>query len=105
MLSKNKRISRKLFKENISKKRYFNSKHFSIQVTPLNTARFAVSVSKKISKKAVARNKIRRRVYAMIKKLIPKIEPGLYLIIARPGAENIKGEELKNELNLLFESC
>ena len=41
----------------------------------------------------------------MIKKLIPKIEPGLYLIIVKPGAENIKGEELKNELNLLFESC
>jgi len=76
-----------------------------MQVAPSDKAQFAVSVSKKISKKAVARNKIRRRVYAMIKKLIPKIEPGLYLIIVKPGAENIKGEELKNELNLLFESC
>mgnify|MGYP003394971570 CR=1 FL=1 len=38
----------------------------------LNHARFAVVVSKKIDKKATGRNKIRRRVISLIKKIFEK---------------------------------
>jgi len=107
MLPKNKRITRGLFKEIISKKRYFNSEHFTLLSTQAEggEARFAVSVAKKISKKAVIRNRTRRRVYSAIRNFISIIKPGLYLIVAKPNADKMKGEKLTEELNQLFVSC
>ncbi len=102
MLPKNRRISRKLFKEIISQKKRFSSQNFSLQVASNDKARFAVSVSKKISKKAVVRNKIRRRVYSVIGEFMSETKPGFYLIIAKPGAQEIKGEKLRNELKKLL---
>ena len=60
-----------------------------------------ISVSKKISKKAVVRNTIKRRVRAALRDLPANKKQGM-MIIARPGSENIKGEELKRELKTLI---
>ena len=65
-------------------------------------ARVAVSVSKKISKQAVERNGIRRRAYAVVSKIISNLEPGLYLILAKPGAKGLHGQNLENEINKLL---
>lgn len=97
MLPKSRRIPRKLFKS-LASGRYFNSEHFSLRVAPSKEVRIAVSVSKKISKKAVIRNKVRRRVYSMMYHLIPHLTNNLFLLVAKPGAEKIKGQNLKNEL-------
>jgi len=61
-----------------------------------------ISVSKKISKKAVIRNIIKRRVRAIVRNLIKSLKPGTYFIVAKPGAEKIKGEELRGELATLL---
>ena len=100
MLPKAKRIPRKLFGELLLSKRYANSPHFSLRVSPLQegSSRFAVSVSKKVSKKASVRNTIRRRVYSVLRNLGPLAHPGLYLFIAKPGSDKIKGEMLSNEV-------
>ena len=71
---------------------------FHLRVNQADTVRVVISVSKKISKKAVVRNRIKRRVRAVMRSIIPKLKPSQYFIIAKLGAENIKGEELKNEL-------
>ena len=104
MLPKNRRISRQLLKTIVSQRRHFGSQNFSLQIAPSDKAQFAVTVSKKVSKKAVIRNKIRRRTYSAIEKFIAKVKPNLYLIVAKPGAQNLKGEELKRELQALFVS-
>lgn len=65
-------------------------------------AKVAVSVSKKVSKRAVVRNKIRRRAYSAIRELIPNFSDNLFLLVAKPGAEKVQGEKLKNELAELF---
>lgn len=65
-------------------------------------AKVAVSVSKKVSKRAVVRNRIRRRTYSAIRKLLPNLSNNLFLLIAKPRAENVRGEKLKNELAELF---
>ena len=63
-----------------------------------------VSVSKKVSKKAVVRNRIKRRVRPVVRELATKLKPATYIFIAKPGAERIKGEELKSELLGLIRS-
>ena len=73
-----------------------------MKITPSKKACFAVSVSKKISKSSVVRNKIRRRVYSAIHHLIPNVKNNLYLLIAKPGADKIGGDGLKQELAGLF---
>ena len=105
MLPKNRRIPRKLLGLILESKKYFNSVHFSLRVAPSNVTRVAISVSKKVSKYAVVRNRIRRRTYSAIQLLIPNLSHNLYLLIAKQGAEKVKGKELENELKSLVASC
>ena len=98
MLPKNRRISRKLFKPLLESRKYFNSAHFSLRFASSEQARIAISVSKKISKSAVVRNKIRRRVYSATRDLFPQLSNNLFLLVAKSGAEKLKGQSLKDEL-------
>lgn len=43
--------------------------------------RFAIVVSKKVHKSAVGRNRIRRRFYEAIRAQIPKIRPGMDIVL------------------------
>lgn len=106
MLAKKNRIPRKLFKNLLEEKRYFNSPHFSLRVAhSTDNARIAVSVSKKVSKKAVDRNKLRRRAYATVLPMVKDLRNKFYLISAKPGAEKLKMEQLREEImNLLSKS-
>ena len=76
--------------------------HFSIRITSSNTTKVVISVSKKVSKSAVVRNTIKRRLRPILKELVLDLNPAGYLVIAKPGAEKIKGAELKGELEALF---
>ena len=103
MLPKNKRVPRALFKAILEEKNFQNSPHFSLRYSKkLGETRFAVSVSKKVSKKAVVRNKIRRRAYESLKTFANKTSPGLYLVIAKNGADKTKRQELDTEIKELF---
>ncbi len=102
MLPKDRRISRKLFKPLLASRKYFNSTHFTARVASSDEARIAISVSKKISKSAVVRNKIRRRVYSATRDLFPHLSKNLFLLVAKSGAEKLKGQSLKDELALLL---
>lgn len=98
MLPKSRRIPRGLFKPLLESRKYFDSAFFSLRVASSDIPRVAVSVSKKVSKSAVIRNKVRRRVYSAARDLIPILTNKLFLLIAKPGAEKIKGQSLKKEL-------
>ncbi len=98
MLPKNRRIPRELLKSLLESRKYFNSAHFSLRVAKAETPRLAISISKKVSKSAVVRNKIRRRVYSTIRDFIPELSDNLFLLIAKAGSEKIKGQDLKDEL-------
>lgn len=69
---------------------------------PVDRTKVVISVSKKISKKAVIRNRIRRRVRPIMREYIQSLKPAIYFIVAKPGAEKIKGKELENELKSLM---
>lgn len=67
--------------------------------------RVAVVVSKKVSKKAVDRNRIRRRVYEVIRKnfeFVPKKKDYIFVIYSK-DIMKIKNEELERLLGELVE--
>jgi|SRR3989344_8070370 len=98
MLPKTHRIPRKLWKPLLESRVYFNSPHFLVRVANSETPRLAVSVSKKVSKSAVVRNTVRRRVYATVSTFLPTLTKNLFLIIAKPGSQLVKSEALRAEL-------
>ncbi len=103
MLSKSQRIPRELFGTILESRAYSYAPHFSLRFAPDSKSLFSVSVSKKVSKKATIRNRVRRRVYSTMRKYIKNTKPGLYLFIAKPGADTLKGENLEKEILKLIE--
>jgi ribonuclease P protein component len=75
---------------------------FSLRVTPSSRTEIIISVPKKVAKKAVDRNLIKRRVRAVMRSLLKDLKPASYLIIALSGAQELKGQVLKEELAQLF---
>ena len=67
---------------------YYKSSHFLMRVlsgdhqtkNPFPT-QFGISISQKISKKAVVRNRLKRQIKAAIRSLLPMIIPGLKVVI------------------------
>jgi len=77
--------------------------HFYLRVKPsLETPKLVISISKKVSKKAVVRNRIRRRVRPIARKLVADLKPATYFIVAKIGAEEVRGKELEEELAALL---
>lgn len=67
----------------------------------LNNSRFGFVVSTKISRKAVVRNKIKRRLREIVRQ--SNIEPGFdVVIIAKPEITDSNYQDIKNELKNLF---
>ncbi len=65
--------------------------------------RFAFVVSTKVSKKAVERNLLRRRLREIIRAELPQLKTGLeVLIIARPQARQLDFQALKQEVEALL---
>ena len=102
MLPKKKRLTRALFKPLLNAREQAHSPHFWLRATPADSPRLGVSVSKKVAKSAVVRNRIRRRVYAEIPRLNFNLLPAHYLVIAKVGAANLKGNSLSQELGALL---
>ena len=66
----------------------------------LKEVRVGVIINKKVSKKAVVRNKIKRRIYNSIKKKLSKIEKGFdFLIIAKPEIKEKSFFEIDKIIN------
>ncbi|MFC1789443.1 ribonuclease P protein component [Patescibacteria group bacterium] len=69
----------------------------------LDRSRFAISVSKKVSKKATTRNKIKRRIKNLLSKKILKIKKGVDLLfVALPGIEKKTFKEIEFTIDKLF---
>jgi len=72
----------------------------------LKKNRFGVIVSQKISKKAVIRNKIKRRIKSILIQKLPEIKKQLDIVlVALPGLETKNFWEIKEIINNLFEKA
>lgn len=107
MLPKSKRLPRAQFAPLLASRSFFNSPSFTLRYAASSSgSKAAVSVSKKVSKKATDRNSIRRRVYSVLSQ-IPSFasSSGLFLFVAKSGSPLLKGEKLKEEISLLLKSA
>jgi ribonuclease P protein component len=102
MLSKLNRLKKKKdFEATFKKGKFLKSKNFILRFAKNNLefSRFGFIVSQKVSKKAVVRNKVRRRVSAIIKNSFESIKPGQDIIfIALFGADKKNFSEVKEEV-------
>ena len=70
----------------------------------LNYSRFGIIVSLKVSKKAVIRNKIKRRIRAILKEnLFNIIQNYDFMILTKSGIENLDYSQIKSVLLKLFQ--
>jgi ribonuclease P protein component len=62
-----------------------------------------ISISQKVSKRAVVRNRIKRRLKAAFRQLLPALAPGWWLVvIVRPEAIQCEYPEFLQELKQLL---
>ncbi|MCD8485422.1 MAG: ribonuclease P protein component [Desertifilum sp.] len=65
--------------------------------------RIGVVVGQKVSKRAVVRNRIKRRIRAGLRQFLPRLSPGWQLVvIARPTAQECEYDEFLRELEQLL---
>ena len=107
MFSKRRRITRQEFPSGRDGQ-VFHATHFSLRaVSHADVAsRFSVVVSKKVARTAVARDKLKRRVYVVFRRSEKNtpISPGRYVLFAKKNAPELSFKELEVEIkNLLFE--
>ena len=88
--------------------RPFFGTSLTFRITPQGTdrslpTRFAFVVSTKVSKKAVERNLLRRRLREIVRKDLSRLKSGLdILIIAKPQAKDLSFQALEQEAHVLF---
>lgn len=109
MLPEINRLKKKKDFENVLKKGKGYKEDFlylKIIKNNLKNSRFGFIVSNKFSKKAVIRNKIKRRLKSLTEIKLSKIEKGIDgVIIVRPGLEINDFWELEEKINKLFEKA
>ena len=72
----------------------------------LKTSRFGFVVSKKFSKKALIRNRIKRRLRELVKLKLSEIKKGIDgIILVNPGLEDKDFWELEEIINKLFKKA
>lgn len=65
--------------------------------------RIGISISQKVSKKAVVRNRIKRQIRAILRQLLPRISPGWQVVVGvRPGAQECEYGQFLRELEQLL---
>ncbi len=90
MLKKTERLDRSSFSNYFKKGKRINGTYATIINYPAPTLFGSVVVGKKVSKSAVKRNSIRRRIYGILDILrVEKELKGVYIIIAKPEVSKL----------------
>lgn len=106
MLDKSKKLNNRDFHKNSRKRKKARSKFFSLQLEIVQEdvpSRVAVIVSKKVARKAVWRNEIKRKVYLLIKEYYPQISRSLIVkVIVLKDLRSIDTNSLREDLSLVL---
>lgn len=82
-----------------------SSPHFRLHarlLTEGDDVRLGVTVSKRVDKRAVGRNRIRRQIKEVFRQVRPDLLPGDYVILAKPEARQADNALLRGDLLSLF---
>ena len=98
MLKKKERLNKKDFNRFFSSGRKYHSTNLQIIFTVTEDFHGAVVVGKKVYKKAVSRNRLRRQLYNILYRYSREHElKGVYIIITKPTARDLAYIDLKSE--------
>ena len=106
MLVKSKRLSTRQFNEVMKKGRFAHSPLFMLRIlTNKKGTRIAAVAPQKIAKKAVTRNRIRRRMYEAVKPFMGSIVSDAWLIIfAKKDVSDTEFNELVMGMKILLDN-
>ena len=104
MFSAQHRLSRTAFTQYFKAGRRYQTPALTLVYSPLVPFGVAVVVGKKVSKLAVGRNRVRRRLYAGTRRLFDAtaVTTGVYIVIAKPSVASYTREALATELAVLL---
>ncbi len=92
------RIARIDFPAILQSGKRFHTTNISAVVVSAATPRVSVVVSKKVAKRAVDRNRLRRRVYGVAERFIAEASlPYAVIFLLRPGALKVARQALAGE--------
>ena len=78
----------------------------SLRFVTQKETKFSISVSKKTLKRAVDRNRLRRKIYSALEIPIKKIKTAAYvMLMPKKECLDVKNEVLSTELEKLFEKA
>lgn len=98
MLPKSARLSRSEIAQVRSSGRRSHSAHLLAHRLGAQQSKYAITVSKKVAKNAVARNRLRRRLSALVHEVAPRLPNEHVVLVAKVGAEALSPEEMRHEL-------
>jgi len=109
MLRKDQRLKKKKDFDLVFKKGSgFKESFLILKFLPSHSGknRFGIVVAQKVSKKAVARNKIKRRLRALIRAAEPQFKKRVdAVIVTLPGTEKKDWQEIKKAIDKLFQKA
>lgn len=99
MLSKKERLSRIEFSRFFSVGRRFHTPLFTLVYAPHTELLASVVVPKKVSQKAVVRNRIRRRIYAIVRQFRKESKTrGVFIFLTKPTVVDVPHTVLTSEV-------
>lgn len=103
MLPRSERIQRAEFKAYSPSHQRLHSTHIMLGYSNApDVFKTVVTVSKKVSKEAVQRNKIRRILYDVLANNRPVLKNGIYMVRVKVGAKDVSKKQLRSELQELI---
>lgn len=102
MLKRNERLTREQFSVFGRKGKRFHSEYATISYTPNPTFHAAVVVSKKVSKSAVTRNTLRRRVYGLLYQAKQNSGGGVFVVVVQPAAREASRVVFRDTIQTLI---
>lgn len=92
------------FKAVFRKKKSVHGRFFSIHAISNTSgfARFGVVVSRKVSKRAVQRNRIKRQIRESFRLIHPTLSSNDYVVVSKPGTAEQENPTLRQELDRLW---
>jgi len=82
-----------------------SSKYFVVKVLPstFQNSRFNIILNTKVDKRAVVRNKIKRQLRSVFRKVLPRIDNSVdVLVVVMPGAKELDFKKIEFDVKSLF---
>jgi len=99
MFTKKERLTSKDFSRFFSSGKRFHSTFFTVVYTPYPTTHVSVVVPKKVARRAVQRNSLRRQVYDILRRYLKSDnKTGIFIVLMKKPSIEVEYAILKNNM-------